>query len=118
MGPLRVLSFAKTPQHPEFRSRNNVTSLSALLIQTDLNFGEGQHDGWHNAAEDDHQHREMRVYALKQTVEGQHEENQNDPADQFGKDAETEEPLMSCNVADRSSRVPLHVQLVGNIDQE
>ncbi len=75
-------------------------------------------NGRHHTAEDYHQHSEIRIHPLKQPIEGQHEENQDEPADQFGKDTETEETLMSCDVADRRSRVPFHVQSVGNIDKE
>src|SRR5258708_29397669 len=74
-------------------------------------------EGRHHAAEDDHQHSEVLVHSFEQAVKGQREEDQNDRAEQVADDAETEEPLVSGDVAGRGGRVAMHEQLAGNVDE-
>jgi len=60
---------------------------------------------------------EVLVHCLEQPVKGQDEEDQDHRADQVAHDAETEERLVSGDVAGRRGRVAIHEQFAGNIDE-
>ena len=71
----------------------------------------------HHATEYHHQRRKILVHAFKQTVKSHHHKNQDHPSEQVAHDAETEEQLVSGDVVDGRSCVPVNKQLAGNIDK-
>jgi hypothetical protein len=71
----------------------------------------------HDAPKDHDEHGEVPVHSREQPVKGQSEEDQDDRAGQVGDDAQTEERLVCRDVVDRGSRVVIHEQLVGDIDE-
>jgi hypothetical protein len=73
--------------------------------------------GWHQTAQDYHQHREVVIYFLKQEVKSKRDENHDGPNEQVAGDAETEECLVGGDVVGRCGGVAMNEQLARNIDE-